>query len=83
MRWFFLSLLLIAVGGGAYVDFPHSTQLPPEVKAQNDALQRKFGISGFPTLLVIDGNEHVLGQMAGYNPGSGPGPVIAQLQSFH
>jgi thiol-disulfide isomerase/thioredoxin len=65
------------------VDFPRSTSLPPEMKKQNDALQSKFGVSGFPTLLVIDGNEHVLGQVAGYNPGSGPGPVIAQLQSFH
>jgi thiol-disulfide isomerase/thioredoxin len=65
------------------VDFPRSNPLPADAQAQNNALQRKFGVSGFPTLLVIDGNERVLGQMAGYNPGSGPGPVIAQLQSFH
>ena len=64
------------------VDFPRSSQLPPEIKAQNNALQQKFGVSGFPTLLVIDGNERVLGQMSGYNPGWGPGPVIARLQAM-
>ena len=65
------------------VDFPHANPLPADVQAQNDALQRKFGVSGFPTLLVVDGNERVLGRYVGYNPGSGPGPVIAQLQSYH
>jgi thioredoxin-related protein len=53
------------------------------VKRQNQALAQKFGISGFPTLVVIDSSEKVLGSISGYNPGSGPDAVISQLKAFN
>ena len=56
------------------IDFPRKTQLAPELKKQNDELKRRFGISGFPTVLFLDGNEKVLGK-SGYRPG-GPAPWL-------
>jgi thiol-disulfide isomerase/thioredoxin len=64
------------------LDFPHNIPQTDEVKRANSAVAAKYGINGYPTLLVIDGDEKVLGRMSGYDPGTGPGPVIAQLKSF-
>lgn len=64
------------------VDFPHQTPLPPELKAQNDSLGRKYHVNGFPTLLVTDCDGKELGRTSGYDPGSGPKAVIAALQAF-
>jgi thiol-disulfide isomerase/thioredoxin len=65
------------------VDFPHNTTLPDSLKQQNDSLAQKYHVDGYPTLLVIDGNEKERGRISGYSPGSGPGPVISQLQNFN
>jgi protein disulfide-isomerase len=62
------------------VDFPHGTDLPADVKKQNAALGQKFGIDGFPTLIVVDPDGKELGRQTGYDPGSGPDAVIAKLQ---
>jgi thioredoxin-related protein len=64
------------------VDFPHQTQLPDDVKKQNDALNDQFKIDGFPTLIVLDADGKELGRQVGYDPGSGPTAVIAKLKSF-
>jgi protein disulfide-isomerase len=56
------------------IDSPRKTQLPAELKKQNDALKQKFQIRGFPTILFLDANEKKLGQ-SGYRPG-GPEPWI-------
>ncbi len=50
------------------VDFPRKTQLPDELKKQNDELKRRFNISGFPTILFLDAQEKKLGK-SGYRPG--------------
>ncbi len=34
------------------IDFPRRTAIDPELKAQNDNLQRVFSVSGFPTCLL-------------------------------
>jgi thioredoxin-related protein len=64
------------------VDFPHGTSQPDNVKQQNDKLQSQYGIDGFPTLIVVDASGKELGRMTGYQPGSGPKAVIAQLTPF-
>jgi len=64
------------------VDFPHNTPQADDVKQQNQALARKFGVTGYPTLVVIDSTEREVGRVSGYNPGSGPGAVISQLKAF-
>lgn len=59
------------------VDFPRKKDLPAALKATNQALAEKYGIRGFPTLIILDGNGQRVGQL-GYMPG-GPAPMIAEL----
>ncbi len=40
------------------IDFPRRTQLEPELKAQNDNLQRIFQVSGFPTVWYFTTEEN-------------------------
>lgn len=35
------------------LDFPRRTQLPKEIQAQNQSLQRAFRVSGYPTVWVF------------------------------
>jgi thioredoxin-related protein len=60
------------------VDFPKSKVLPDDVKAQNAKLQEKYGIEGYPTLVVLSSNEKVVFSQMGYKPG-GPDAFIAQF----
>jgi thioredoxin-related protein len=64
------------------LDYPHQTELPAETKKQNDDLAQKFGIQGFPTLIVVDPEGKELGRQEGYNPGSGTDAVVGKLKSF-
>ncbi len=50
------------------LDFPRNTQLPAELKTQNEQLQKQFGIRGFPTVLFLDGDGKQVGQL-GYKAG--------------
>jgi protein disulfide-isomerase len=49
------------------LDFPHNKKLPADVKKQNDTLQDKYHIDGFPTVVLLDGNGKELGRMEGYS----------------
>jgi protein disulfide-isomerase len=51
------------------VDFPKKPQ-SAELKAQNQALQKKYGIKGYPTIIFLDNNEKQLAQ-AGYDGNKG------------
>jgi thioredoxin-related protein len=44
-------------------------KLPPGVVEQNEALKAKYGVSDFPSFLVLDPQEHVSKAMAGAPPG--------------
>lgn len=59
------------------VDFPRKKEISASQKATNQALADKYGIRGFPTLIILDGNGQQVGQL-GYIPG-GPAPMIAEL----
>jgi protein disulfide-isomerase len=54
------------------LDYPAGKPMPPELKQQNDALQRKYRIEGYPTILFLDATGEPVGVM-GYQPG-GPAP---------
>jgi protein disulfide-isomerase len=60
------------------VDFPKSRQMPDEVKAQNAKLQEKFGVEGYPTLVVLSPNGKVVFTQEGYKDG-GPDAFLAQF----
>ena len=54
------------------VDFPNQKKLDPKLKAQNDELQTKFQINGFPTVVVLDDKGAKKGEL-GYQAG---GPSV-------
>src|SRR5204863_807913 len=45
------------------LDFPRMKKMPPEVTAQNEKLAMKYGIQGFPTVVVFDSNGKPLGAL--------------------
>lgn len=52
-------------------DFPNGKPQPEVVKTQNKALAEKYGVEGFPSVLLLDSTGKVLGK-TGYQKG---GPV--------
>ncbi|MEY2500048.1 MAG: hypothetical protein QOI07_382 [Verrucomicrobiota bacterium] len=62
------------------LDFPRMKKMPPEITAQNEQLAVKYGIQGFPTVVVFDSSGKPLGAL-GYQAG-GPQVFIAQLEKL-
>ena len=62
------------------VDFPRTKQQPADLKKQNEELQAKYGITGYPTVLFINAEGKKLGQ-SGYT-GASPAGWIAQVAPF-
>lgn len=55
------------------VDFPQGKSLSSAVKAQNDGLQEKYAVQGFPTLVLLSPEGKILKQQSGYIPGGPKG----------
>lgn len=62
------------------VDFPKKKKLPEDQKKANQALQEKYGIEGFPTIIVLNGEGKQVGKL-GYMKG-GPQAFIAELDKL-
>lgn len=62
------------------VDFPRKKAQSAELKKANAALERKYGIQGYPTVIVLNGEGKKVGEL-GYQPG-GPKPFIAALNKL-
>jgi thioredoxin-related protein len=60
------------------VDFPNSKPQSPELQKANKALQSKYKVDGYPTLVVITPDGTIVWQQVGYLEG-GPPAVIAAL----
>src|SRR5690606_6961120 len=60
------------------LDFPRKTELPADLKEQNNELKKRFGIRGFPTILFLDAEGNQVGK-SGYIKG-GPKPWIAAAE---
>ncbi|MEO7724173.1 MAG: thioredoxin fold domain-containing protein [Chthoniobacterales bacterium] len=60
------------------LDFPRAKAISAEVKLQNRTLAQKFGIRGFPTIVMLDQDGKPLAQL-GYVPG-GPEGFINELK---
>jgi thioredoxin-related protein len=62
------------------VDFPQKKQQSEQLKKANAALQEKYKIEGYPTIIVLDGEGKKVGEL-GYQPG-GPKAFIAELDKL-
>ena len=60
------------------VDFPKRTELPEATKKQNQELQKKFNIRGFPTVVITSPSGTKKGEL-GYVEG-GPEAFIKELK---
>ena len=64
------------------LDYPRSKPQPDELKAKNREWQQKFGISGFPTVLLIDAKTgEVFGKTVGFG-GQTAKEYLQKLASF-
>jgi thioredoxin-related protein len=59
------------------VDFPRSIKLPEARMKKNRQLQKKYRISGYPTVVVTDPDGNVLGKLVYMN--GGPEPFLGAL----
>ena len=59
------------------VDFPRNKQLSAAQTTANMALQAKYSVQGYPTIIVLNSQGTKVAQL-GYQPG-GPKPFIARL----
>lgn len=62
------------------LDFPRKTELEAKLKEQNDALQEKFQIQGFPTILLCDATGKPYAK-TGYQAG-GPEEYVKHLDEL-
>jgi protein disulfide-isomerase len=62
------------------IDFPKGRQLASAERMQNQELAERYGIQGFPTIVVLDSEGKKVGEL-GYTPG-GPSAFIAELESL-
>ncbi len=58
-------------------DFPRTKKLPEEQAKANEALRKKFGVEGYPTLILLDANGNVLDKL-GYS-GQTPEAFVTEL----
>ena len=62
------------------LDYPNQKPQPDELKAANAALQKRFKVDGFPTLIFMKPDATVLWRIDGYLEG-GPQALIAKLEA--
>ena len=60
------------------VDFPKKKPLSDAIKKQNLQLAQRYQVQGFPTIIVLNGDGKIVGEL-GYVKG-GPTAFIAELE---
>lgn len=63
------------------VDFPNTKNQSDALKKNNDELQTKFKVDGFPTYVALNADGKEIGRQVGYLSG-GPQAFIAELEKF-
>ena len=61
------------------VDFPKKKSLPVAQVEMNQALAKKFGVTGYPTIVILDPQGNAIGTTVGYQEG-GVAKYVAELQ---
>jgi protein disulfide-isomerase len=51
------------------------------VKKQNEALQKKYNVEGYPTFVLVDGSGKELGRHVGYLKG-GPSAFVQKIEGW-
>ena len=62
------------------LDFPKDIEQTQATKEYNNKLAQKYGIQGFPTILLIDGQGNLIAQ-TGYQPG-GAAKYVEHIKSY-
>jgi thioredoxin-related protein len=62
------------------LDFPRGKEQSEDLKAQNKALSEKYGIRGFPTILVLSPEGELI-EKTGYQRG-GPEAYVAHIKEI-
>ncbi|HMA99915.1 MAG TPA: thioredoxin family protein [Spirochaetota bacterium] len=62
------------------LDFPRRKELPAALKKQNETLAERYGVKGFPTVLLLDGQANYYAR-TGYQKG-GPVAYYEHLQAL-
>ena len=52
------------------LDFPMNGKQDSATKQQNERLRKEYNVRGYPSVILIDSNENILG-ITGYLPGGG------------
>jgi protein disulfide-isomerase len=63
------------------VDFPRTQPQSDALKQANQALARRYNVSGYPTFVLVNYAGNELGRQVGYAQG-GPGAFISELEKF-
>jgi thioredoxin-related protein len=64
------------------VDDLRNTPVSDSDKQRVQGLEQKFHVAGFPTLIMVDRDEHEMGRIEGYDPGSEPSAVTKRLDQI-
>lgn len=62
------------------LDFPRNRLQPDSLKRANQALSQKYRVGGFPTVMLMDGNEKILHRESGYS-GNSAADYVANLKT--
>ena len=62
------------------LDFPKDIQQSQETKIYNNTLAQKYGIQGFPTILIMNSKGELVAK-TGYQPG-GPAKYVDHIKSY-
>lgn len=63
-----------------HLDFPKSKTLPPGEESYNNSLAQRYGVKGFPTIFLLNGNGKTIKKL-GYEAG-GAVPYVAMLSDL-
>jgi thioredoxin-related protein len=65
-----------------YLDFPRKKTVPKDVLAQRTRLAQKYGVRGYPTLVVLINGDQYLDRISGFKSGMTTEKYISQIEDI-